>query len=119
MSEAQNALIEKALSLTDAAVAEILRLTQENDLPKTAGVRVGVQGGGCSGFTYTLSFDKDSASGDHIIEQDGVRVFVDPKSIIYLSGTVLDHTSGLQGKGFQFKNPNADSTCGCGESFSV
>ncbi len=111
--------VKDALTLSEAAVAEIVKLTKENNLPETAGVRVGVQGGGCSGFTYTLSFDKDAASGDHILEQDGVRVFIDPKSIIYLSGVVLDHTSGLQGKGFQFKNPNAESTCGCGESFSV
>lgn len=110
---------QKALTLTEAAVSEILRLIQEADVPDTAGIRVGVQGGGCSGFTYTLNFDKAPASGDHIIEQDGVRIFVDPKSIIYLGGTVLDFTSGLQGKGFQFKNPNAESTCGCGESFSV
>ena len=107
------------ITMTDAAVAEVKRLLSENDLPDTAGVRVGIRGGGCSGFTYTLNFDQDSAEGDEIIEFDGVRLFCDPKSLLYLNGTTLDYTSGLQGRGFQFINPNASGTCGCGESFSV
>ena len=107
------------LNMTPSAVAEVKRLIAENDLPETAGVRVGVKGGGCSGFTYTLNFDQAPASGDEVLEFDGVNLFVDPKSLIYLGGTTLEYTSGLQGKGFQFINPNATSTCGCGESFSV
>lgn len=107
------------IRLTEAAVAEIKRLVAEHALPETAGVRVGVRGGGCSGFSYTLNFDVQPAPGDEILAQDGVRLFCDPKSLIYLQGTVLDYTSGLQGRGFQFQNPNAKGTCGCGESFSV
>jgi iron-sulfur cluster assembly protein len=108
------------LQVTANAVIEIKRLKAENNMPDEAGVRVGVKGGGCSGFTYTLNFDNAPADGDEIIDfGDGVRLFCDPKSLLYLNGTVLDYTSGLQGRGFQFQNPNADSTCGCGESFSV
>ena len=108
------------LQVSPAAVAEIKRLIKENDMPETAGVRVGVKGGGCSGFTYTLNFDNAPAAGDEVVEcGDGVRLFCDPKSALYLTGTTLDYTSGLQGRGFQFQNPNASGTCGCGESFSV
>jgi len=110
---------ETKLSMSPEAIEEVKRLIAENNLPDTAGVRVGVRGGGCSGFTYTLNFDKKEASGDVIMEFGDVRLFVDPKSLLYLSGTTLEYTSGLQGKGFQFVNPNASSTCGCGESFSV
>jgi iron-sulfur cluster assembly protein len=107
------------LSLSPAAVAEIKRLMEQHQLPDTAGVRVGIQGGGCSGFSYTLNFDHKKAEGDLVIEQDGVRIFCDPKSMIYLRGTTLEYTDGLQGRGFHFQNPNAKGTCGCGESFSV
>lgn len=107
------------LKVTDNAAAEIQRLMEENKLPDTSGVRVGVKGGGCSGFTYSLTFDMKPADGDVILEVNGVRLFCDPKSMLYLNGTVLEYTSGLQGRGFQFQNPNAASTCGCGESFSV
>ncbi len=114
-----NETIESPVTLTDNAIAEIKRLMTENNMPDTAGVRVGVKGGGCSGFTYSLNFDLNQADGDLVVEVDGVRLFCDPKSILYLRGTTLEYTSGLQGKGFQFQNPNASSTCGCGESFSV
>ncbi|RMH03552.1 MAG: iron-sulfur cluster assembly accessory protein [Planctomycetota bacterium] len=107
------------ISLSPAAVAEIKRLMAEHKLPETAGVRVGVKGGGCSGFSYTLNFDRAPAEGDLVIEQDGVRLFCDPKSMLYLRGSVLEYTDGLQGRGFHFQNPNAKGTCGCGESFSV
>ena len=107
------------IQFTEPAIAEIRRLMAANTLPETAGVRVGVRGGGCSGFSYNLNFDFKPASDDEIIEQDGVRIFCDPKSLTYLRGTVLQYTDGLQGRGFQFVNPNATGTCGCGESFSV
>jgi len=110
---------DKRIIMTAAAIEEVKRLIAENDLPTTAGVRVGIKGGGCSGFTYTLNFDQSPADGDEVFEFDGVRLFCDPKSLLYLNGTTLDYTSGLQGKGFQFINPNATGTCGCGESFSV
>ena len=107
------------IRLTDMAVAEIRRLLATHDLPETAGVRVGVRGGGCSGFSYSLNFDHKPTVDDEVIEQDGVRIFCDPKSLAYLRGTTLQYTDGLQGRGFQFVNPNATGTCGCGESFSV
>ncbi len=107
------------LTVSDSAAAEIRRLMEEQKLPASAGVRVGVQGGGCSGFTYRLNFDLQPAEGDYIIEEKGVRLFCDPKSALYLNGTTLEYSAGLQGRGFQFINPNAKGTCGCGESFSV
>ncbi|MCH2112081.1 MAG: iron-sulfur cluster assembly accessory protein [Planctomycetes bacterium] len=110
---------ENQIIITPEAVAEVKRLLESHDLPDTAGIRIGVKGGGCSGFTYTLNFDYKSAEGDEVLEQDGVKLFCDPKSLIYLRGTRLTWTDGLQGKGFQFENPNASSTCGCGDSFSV
>lgn len=82
------------------------------------GVRLGVKGGGCSGFSYVLEFD-NPREGDNVLEQDQVKFFMDRKSAIYLKGIQLDYRSGLKGKGFVFQNPNATSTCGCGESFSV
>ena len=82
------------------------------------GLRLGVKGGGCSGLSYHVAFDTER-EGDHVIEHDGFRVFLDRKSTIYLRGIQVDHQGGLSGKGFVFKNPNASNTCGCGESFSV
>jgi len=105
------------LRVTPEAIAELraLRATEGAD---KAGVRLGVKGGGCSGFSYVIEFS-DPREGDNVLEQDGVRFFMDRKSAIYLKGIVLDYRSGLRGKGFSFDNPNAASTCGCGESFSV
>jgi iron-sulfur cluster assembly protein len=92
---------------------------KENNIPDGYGLRVGVKGGGCSGLTYTLGFDEEVKEGDTVIEQNGVKLFVDGKSLFYLSGTELDFTSGLSGRGFVFNNPNAAKTCGCGDSFGV
>lgn len=114
-----NSKTQNAVTLTPEAVAEVKRLIEEHSLPESSGVRVGVRGGGCSGFSYTLNFDMQPAPGDEVLEQDGVRLFCDPKSLPYLAGTQLHYTSGLSGKGFQFTNPNAKGTCGCGNSFSV
>jgi len=91
----------------------------ENNVPDTYGLRIGVKGGGCSGLTYSLGFDGVQKEGDTVIEYNGVKLFVDGKSLFYLSGTELDFTDGLNGKGFIFNNPNAAKTCGCGESFGV
>lgn len=107
------------IRVSTTAAQEIKRLIGEHQLPETAGVRVGVTGGGCSGFSYALNFDYNATDGDHVFEQDGVRVFCDPKSYMFLKGATLDYTDGLQGKGFHFVNPNAKGSCGCGESFSV
>ena len=82
-------------------------------------LRVGVKGGGCSGLTYDLSVDSETRENDKVIEQYGVTILIDKKSYIFLAGTILDYSGGLNGKGFQFNNPNAKTTCGCGTSFSV
>jgi iron-sulfur cluster assembly protein len=82
-------------------------------------IRVGVEGGGCSGLMYQLTFDNEEKEGDKVFEDNGIKIVVDKKSFLYLIGTELDYSGGLNGKGFVFKNPNADRTCGCGESFSV
>ena len=105
------------VEVTDAAVAELRRL-MARDAGDKQGVRLGVKGGGCSGLSYRLDFD-DPRDGDHRIERGGVVFLMDRKSAIYLKGIVLDYKEGLKGKGFVFANPNATSTCGCGESFTV
>ncbi len=104
------------VGLTESAAVEVKRLLA--DEPGKEGLRLEIRGGGCSGMSYGLSFDK-AQEKDHVIEQHGVKVFVDPKSAIYLKGTVLDYEQGLQGKGFVIKNPQAKGNCGCGQSFSV
>ena len=83
------------------------------------GLRLGVLGGGCSGLSYQFKFDTRQRSTDKVFDYDGVKIFVDPKSLLYLNGTVLDYDSGLMGKGFVFMNPNAKKSCGCGSSFST
>lgn len=108
------------ITLTDKAVQEIKRI-QSNDATATNSfLRVMVVGGGCSGMSYKLGFEnEDPRSDDKIFVKDGVRVAVDPKSYLFLEGTTLDFSDGLNGKGFVFNNPNADRTCGCGSSFST
>jgi iron-sulfur cluster assembly protein len=105
--------------LTDRAVKELHRILQEQKLPEVTALRVGVKGGGCSGFSYTLGFDDQISETDQLTEVDGVRVVCDPKSFLYLNGTQIDFEDTLMGRGFKFGNPNASKTCGCGESFSV
>lgn len=104
------------VSLTEAAAEQVKTLLKEEEGKE--GLRLEIRGGGCSGMSYGLSFD-NVAEKDHTIEMHGVKLFVDPKSAIYLKGTVLDYHSGLEGKGFVIKNPQAKSSCGCGNSFSV
>ena len=82
-------------------------------------VRVGVKSGGCSGLSYELEFDSNQLNEDRLFEDNGVKILVDKKSLLYLVGTTLDYSGGLNGKGFVFNNPNANRTCGCGESFSL
>jgi iron-sulfur cluster assembly protein len=105
------------VSATETAIGELKRLL-DAEAAEVTGVRMAVKGGGCSGLSYVLDFDRER-DGDNIVEQDGVRFYMDRKSTIYLKGIVLDYKEGLKGKGFVFTNPNASSTCGCGESFSV
>lgn len=104
------------LSVTDAAAGEIKKLLAQE--PGTSGLRLEVKGGGCSGMSYGLGFD-NARENDNIVETQGIKVFVDPKSAIYLKGTLLDFQGGLEGKGFAIKNPQAKGSCGCGQSFSV
>ena len=107
------------ITLSDRAVKEIRRILGEQKLPGDTVLRVGVKGGGCSGFSYSLGFDDTVHEDDQIGEVDGFRVVCDPKSFLYLSGTQVDFEESLMGRGFKFGNPNASKTCGCGESFSV
>ena len=107
------------ITISDAAKEHAVKLIEEERRPKDTFIRVGVDGGGCSGLTYNLVFDNQLKEGDQTFEDKGMKVVVDRKSFLYLVGTELDYTGGLNGKGFVFKNPNASRTCGCGESFSV
>lgn len=107
------------IEVTNAARDEALRLLKQSDLGDDAFIRVGVKGGGCSGLMYDLDFDNKITDEDKRMEDNGVTVVVDKKSFLYLIGTKLDFSGGLNGKGFQFINPNASRTCGCGESFAV
>ena len=105
------------ISLTPTAAVEVKRLL-EKESKEGIGLRLGVKGGGCSGLSYTMNMDTQK-EGDQIFECEGVKVFVDPKSFIHVNGTRLDFVDSLQGRGFQFQNPNAKRSCGCGESFTT
>lgn len=107
------------ISITAKAISEVKKIATENNISENFYLRVGVKGGGCSGLTYTLGFDETPRDGDTIIDQNGIKLLVDGKSLFYLSGTELDFTDGLNGRGFVFNNPNAVKTCGCGNSFGV
>lgn len=106
------------LEVTEAAAKAITKYLKEHDAPAGAGLRVGVRGGGCSGLSYYLDVDPTPKAHDKIIDAFGVKVFVDPKSMIFLQGSKLHFVSGLMESGFKFINPNAGKGCGCGESFS-
>lgn len=107
------------VTVTDKAKEKVDSLMNEARLDNSYFLRVSVQGGGCSGLTYKLDFDNEEKPGDQFFEDKGVRLALDMKSFLYLAGTELDFSDGLNGKGFNFNNPNASRTCGCGESFSV
>jgi iron-sulfur cluster assembly accessory protein len=106
------------ITVSDEAAEKIRSLLDREGTPER-GLRVAVRGGGCSGFQYQLDFEEAAGEMDQVIESNGVRLFVDPKSSLYLNGVVLRYDDGLMGAGFQVENPNARTTCGCGESFSV
>jgi iron-sulfur cluster assembly protein len=107
------------LIITDKARDKIKALKLESNFGETYFLRVSVQGGGCSGLSYKLDFDNTLKSGDQEFENNGEKLILDMKSFLYLAGTELDFSDGLNGKGFNFNNPNATRTCGCGESFAV
>ena len=104
--------------LTDNAIAKVREImAQQNPVP--AGLRIGVVGGGCSGFSYNMSFENAQGMMDKTFTFDGLKVFVDATSVMYLNGCVVDYVETLEAAGFKFENPNVKSTCGCGSSFSV
>ncbi|MFP8488300.1 HesB/IscA family protein [Gracilimonas sp. Q87] len=109
------------LTVTERAIKMINNIRQEKSVPDSAILRVGVVSGGCSGLTYDLDFDTDAEvqENDKVFNIEGIKILVDMRSFLYLAGTELDYTEGLDGQGFHFKNPNATRTCSCGESFSI
>jgi len=109
----------KGIEVTEKAVARIRSAMQRENIPASeGGLRLGVQGGGCSGLSYNISFDTQPRERDRIFQFGDVRIFIDPKSFIYLHGMVLDYEETLMRQGFVFHNPNATKSCGCGSSFS-
>jgi len=107
------------LSVTEKAKERILKIKEEENHSAEHFLRVSVVGGGCSGLSYKLDFDNKSQDDDQVFEDKGVKVVTDMKSLLYLYNTTLDFSDGLNGKGFEFQNPNASRTCSCGESFAV
>lgn len=105
------------LTMTPTAVEKVKAILSERG--EEAGLRISVVGGGCSGFQYQMSLDKAANADDQVIEADGLKVFVDNKSLLYLNGTRVDYVDGLTGSGFKFENPNSKGSCGCGESFNA
>lgn len=107
------------ITVSEKAKERLSKLREESRMEESFLLRVGVKGGGCSGLSYQMDFDNEVKSGDQVFEDRGIKMLVDMKSLLYLAGTELDFSDGLNGKGFYFKNPNASRTCGCGESFAV
>ena len=108
------------IKVSETAKSKVLQLMQDDGFnPTNDFVRVGVKSGGCSGLSYDLKFDKSQGEGDKLFEDNGIKIVVDTKSFLYLIGTTLEYSGGLNGAGFVFNNPNANRTCGCGESFSL
>jgi iron-sulfur cluster assembly accessory protein len=106
------------ISLTASAIAKVKEtMAQQNPVP--TGLRVGVVGGGCSGFSYSMQFENGAGMMDKVFDMDGLKVYVDATSVMYLNGCIVDYVETLEGAGFKFENPNVKSTCGCGSSFSV
>ncbi|MFA7446312.1 MAG: iron-sulfur cluster assembly accessory protein [Flavobacteriaceae bacterium] len=108
------------IKVSESASKRVAMLMQDDGFdPQNDYVRVGVKSGGCSGLEYVLNFDKTTTDTDKIFEDNGIKIAVEKKSFLYLAGTILEYEGGLNGKGFVFNNPNAQRTCGCGESFSL
>ncbi|HAI80547.1 MAG: HesB/IscA family protein [Kaistella sp.] len=108
------------IKVSDHAKEKAIQLmTEDGFKPFEDYIRVGVKSGGCSGLEYVLKFDNEKTDADQVFEDNGIKIIIDKKSILYLAGTTLEYSGGLNGKGFIFNNPNANRTCGCGESFSL
>lgn len=122
-TETKNRVTEKAgpvIHLTERAARKIIALlAKEGVSPDAGGLRVGIQGGGCSGLSYAMRLDTQARGRDKIFEEFGARIFVDPKSLLYLNGTTLEYEETLMRQGFVFQNPNATRNCGCGSSFTA
>ncbi|MDT0634440.1 iron-sulfur cluster insertion protein ErpA [Spectribacter hydrogenoxidans] len=114
----QDVQAESAMVFTDAAAGKVRELLDDEDNPALK-LRVFVSGGGCSGFQYGFTFDENVEDGDTVIEKSGVTLLVDPMSVLYLGGAEIDFTDGVEGAQFVIRNPNATTTCGCGNSFAV
>ena len=106
------------IELTPTAINKVKEIMAQQN-PQPLGLRVGVAGGGCSGFSYQMNFENETNTIDKVFEFDGLKVFVDQASLMYLNGTKIDYLETLEGAGFKFDNPNVKTTCGCGSSFSV
>jgi len=115
-----NLIKKNMIKVSETAKKKVVELMTDGGYNATTDyVRVGVKSGGCSGLSYDLNFDKEQQDGDKVFEDNGVKIIVDKKSFLYLIGTTLEYSGGLNGTGFVFNNPNANRTCGCGESFSL
>ncbi len=106
------------ITLTESAIGQVKKAIGEQ-AASYVGIRVGVEGGGCSGFQYTLKLEQASREGDDVVQVEGFQLLVDPQSMVYLDGTEIDYVETLQAAGFRFNNPNVTGSCGCGESFQV
>ena len=115
----QQTMLDDDIILTDRAADEVRSIRSKNNIPGDHHLRLGVKGGGCSGLSYVLAFDDQVKEKDIVLEKHGIKLLVDQKSMFYLSGTTLDFSDGLNGRGFVFNNPQATKTCGCGSSFGV
>ena len=107
------------IHVTEKAAKKICELLAREGVPETGGLRVGVQGGGCSGLTYAMRLETQARDRDKVVEENGARLFVDPKSFLYLANTTLDYQDDLMRQGFVFQNPQATRSCGCGSSFTA
>ncbi len=108
------------IQVSETAKSKVIQMMTEDGFNhNTDYVRVGVKSGGCSGLSYELKFDKEQTQNDTLFESNDIKIIVEKKSFLYLAGTTLEYSGGLNGKGFVFNNPNAERTCGCGESFSL
>ena len=108
-----------AITVSERAAKQLQRVFRENDMPEAVHLRVGVKGGGCSGFSYTLDVTTKPADDDMTFESSGIKIVCDPKSYLYLNGTEIDYDESLMSRGFLFNNPNAKGTCACGASFNT
>ncbi len=119
-TQVQDQTLQSGVILTETAAREIKTIIQQQELDaEKVRLRVGVKGGGCSGFSYILDLTETQKESDELFEQHGVKIICDPKSLLYLNGVTVDFRDEIMGRGFVFNNPNASSTCGCGSSFHV